>query len=423
MAAAERDYWVRAPLNERGTRWLAVAAGVALVAILLREPLLLTLAVVLLLVAAVARVWWRFGLSEVSYRRRFPARAFYGEEIELELVTENAKPLPLIWLEVVDEFPNRLEVVGTPLEPAGKPNIGLFRTFFSVRPYERVRRRYRLRCTARGFHHFGPARLTTGDPFGFSAREQSVERVDDLIVYPRLVPVTAFGLPARQPLGERKPAHLAIEDPLRVEGVRPYVAGDSPRRIHWRASARTGTLQAKRYEPTATETVALFLDGNTFEHFWEGIDPELLELAITVAASLAAHLLREGRPVGLFSNAPTSGNARFIRVAPGRHPAQLTRILEALAQMIPSTGARIEQTLTRETGTLAQGATIVVVTGHVTADLQRTLLRLLRSNRHVVLIACGEEPVLGAELRRRLPMYHVAGTEGWDALDRVALVR
>jgi len=205
--------------------------------------------------------------------------------------------------------------------------------------------------------------------------------------------------------------------------VRPYLAGDSPRRIHWRASARTGVLQAKRYEPTATETVAIFLDANTFEHFWEGIDPALLELAITVAASLAAHLIDEGRQVGLFSNAPTSGNARFIRLAPSRHPAQLTRILEALAQMVPSTGARIEQTLTRETGTLVQGATIVLVTGYVTADLQRTLLRLMRANHHVVLVTCGEEPVLGPEVRHRLLTYHVGGKERWDALDRVALAR
>ena len=172
---AERDYWVRAPLDERGTRWFTVAGGVALAAILLRQPLLLTLAVVLLLVAASARLWWRFGLSEVTYRRRFPARAFYGEEIELELVTENAKPLPLIWLEVVDDFPRRLEVVGTDLEPSGKPNVGLFRTFFGVRPYERIRRRYHLRCTARGYHHFGPARLTTGDPFSRVASAEGIQ--------------------------------------------------------------------------------------------------------------------------------------------------------------------------------------------------------------------------------------------------------
>ena len=42
-----------------------------MVAIVMREPLLLILAVVLALTAALARLWWRFGLSQVSYRREF----------------------------------------------------------------------------------------------------------------------------------------------------------------------------------------------------------------------------------------------------------------------------------------------------------------------------------------------------------------
>jgi len=418
----ERDWWVHAPLDERGTRWLVAAAVLAVIAILLRQPLLLTLAIVLALAAASARLWWRFGLSEVTYRRRFATtRAAFGEEIELELITENAKPLPLVWLEVTDEFPTALEVVGATLEPAAKPRVGIFQAFFSVRPYERVRRRYRLRCTARGYYRFGPAKLTTGDPFGFAAREREIPTTDHLIVYPRVLPLTAFGLPARQPLGDAKPAQPLVEDPLRVAGVRPYAAGDSPRRIHWRASARTGTLQVKQYERSADPTVALFLDTNTFEHFWEGQRSDLLELAITVAASLAARALDEGRQVGLIANAPASGSARFIRVPPGRHPAQLARILEMLAMLVPGTGVRVEQTLTAESGKLPWGATVVVVTANVTAGLQRTLVRLARNGRQVVLVSCGPEPALEPELRRRLTIYHVGPEETWETRDAVAL--
>lgn len=421
---ADRDWWVHEPIDERGTRWLAAAVGLAVIAILLREPLLLTLAGVLALAVASARLWWRFGLSEVTYRRRLATtRAFFGEEIELELIAENAKPLPLVWLQVVDEFPEELGFIGVSLEPASKPRVGIFRAFFSVRPYERVRRRYRVRCRARGYHRFGPATLTTGDPFGFAAREQEVDVVDELVVYPRVVPVAVFGLPARQPLGQRNAVQPLVEDPMRFDSVRPYVAGDSFRRIHWRASARTGALLAKRYERTANPTVALFLDANTFEHFWEGFDPALLELAISVTASLATHALDERRQVGLYANAPTSGAARFIRLPPGRHPAQLTRILEMLARLIPSTGVRIEQTLASEIAGLPWGATIVVVSPCVTDGLQRSLLRLARAGRHLVLVSCGEEPEIGTALRQRLIAYHVGGEEAWDALDRIALAR
>ena len=124
--------------------------------------------------------------------------------------------------------------------------------------------------------------------------------------------------------------------------MRPYSPGDLPRRIHWRASARTGALQSKQYEPGAVPTVALFLDVNTFERFWEGLDPERLELAISATASLATHALSERRQVGLYANAPLAGGERQIRILPGRHPAQLTRILEALALLIPHTGLRLD---------------------------------------------------------------------------------
>lgn len=419
----DEGQFLHAPTSEPGTHWFGVAALLGLVAMLARQPLLLMLAVVLALLAALARLWWHHGLSAVTYRRRFSAnRAFFGEELVLELTTENAKPLPLGWLEVVDEFPSALEVVGAALEPSNKPLTRIFRAFFSIGPYERVRRRYRLRCVTRGYHRFGPATLTTGDLFGFAAREQDSPLVDYLIVYPRVVPLTALGLPARQPLGDRVSAQPLVEDPLYFTGARPYIPGDSPRRVHWRASARTGVLQTKQYERSATSVVALFLDTNTFEHPWEGIDPTVLELAITVTASLAADRLEAGWQVGLFANAPVSGadRFRFIRVAPSRHPAQLGRILEALARLIPGTGFRIEETLAREATALPWGATVVVVTANVTAGLQRMLARLARQGHRPVLVSCGEEPALDPVLRRRLTAYHVGGEEAWDARTPIA---
>ena len=101
----------------------------------------------------------------------------------------------------------------------------------------------------------------------------------------------ALGLPVRQPLGDLHPLQPLVEDPLRVEGVRPYVAGDNPRRIHWRATARTGSMQVKRYERMASPTIALFVDTNTFEFFWEGQRLRCWNWQSARARSLAAHLL------------------------------------------------------------------------------------------------------------------------------------
>ena len=151
--------------------WAGTAIGVALLALLIDQPLLLVLALLLGLAAASAWCWWRFGLSEVSFERHLSAeRAAFGEEIEIELAIENAKPLPLVWLDVQDEFPEELPVLGATIEPNEKSRRVTFHTVFSAGPYERVRRRYRISCAKRGLFSFGPATLQTGDPFGFSRR-------------------------------------------------------------------------------------------------------------------------------------------------------------------------------------------------------------------------------------------------------------
>lgn len=382
--------------GERGEhlgQWAITGAVITALTLIFRQPLLALLAFAVTLTLASALIWRRYGLSQITYSRSFSqTRAFPGEEVTFEITLENVKVLPLPWLEVVDEFPSQMRYPTLDLEPSSKPNVKVFRTLFSIRPYERVRRRYHVTCTRRGRHRFGPATLTSGDVFGFSGHHIEIDEPDYLIVYPLVRPVTAFGLPAKQPFGDEKPLQALVEDPLRFSGVRPYVPGDAPKRIHWRASARTGVLQSKQYEPSTTPVLAIFLDVNTFEHFWEGLNTDLLELVISAAASIAAHGLDERRQVGLYVNAPLYGGERFVRIPPSRHPDQLRKILEALALLIPHTGNRIENIIAVESRQIPRGATIVVITGNVTARLEETLARLFRSGHAITLLAFGDQP-------------------------------
>jgi uncharacterized protein (DUF58 family) len=371
-------------------QWCILGAVITLGALIIRQPLLALLAFAVTLALGAALIWRRYGLRNLRYSRAFSeTRGFPGDEITLEITLENAKVLPLPWIEVEDEFPDELGYPGTELDVSTLPKVGLFRTIFSIRPYERVRRRYRVVCTRRGRHRFGPAVLSTGDIFGFASSRREFEDTDYLVVYPRVRPVTEFGLPAKQPFGDMKPLRRLIEDPLQISGVRPYVPGDAPKRIHWRASARTDVLQSKQYEPTADPIMAVFLDVNTFEHFWEGLNTDLLELAIEAAASIVAHGLDERRQVGLYVNAPLHGGERSVRISPSRHPDQLRRALEALALLIPHTGNRIEALIAAESRHIPRGATIVVVTGNVTKGLEETLARLFRAGHAITLLAFG----------------------------------
>jgi uncharacterized protein (DUF58 family) len=393
---AERGRFFGRTTPQRGRDWLIAAGVIALIALLLRQPLLVLLAGAVMLTIGLVLLWQKYGLVRVRYERSFSrSRAFPGEEVTLEITVENAKLLPMPWLEIEDEMPLSLEYPGFELQTSNLPNVGILHTYFTAGPYERVRRRYRVACPRRGYHRFGRVRLTTGDVFGFTSIEEERDTGDYLLVYPRVVPVVELGLPPKQPFGDERPLRPLMEDPMRFRGVRPYAPGDPPRHIHWRASARTGDLQSKQFEPSALPTLAMFLDVNTFERFWEGLDPERLELAIAAAASLAAHGLEEGRQVGLYVNAPLArGGARTVRLAPGRHPSQLGRILDALALLIPHTGNRVEALLAEEARRLPWGATVVVLTGYVTSGLEEELARLHRTGHAVTLVAFGRAPEL-----------------------------
>ncbi len=173
---------------------------------------------------------------------------------------------------------------------------------FSLWSFQRVTRRYQLGCSARGVFSFGPAVLRSGDPFGWLVREERLPARESLLVYPVVAPIESFGLPPRHPFGERATPRRLLEDPLRVAGVREYIRGDDPRRIHWKATARAGELRSKIYEPSSQYRLLILLDINTYQEAWMGLDPEIQELTIAAAASIAMWALDEGYAVGLLAN-------------------------------------------------------------------------------------------------------------------------
>lgn len=418
------DWWNTPDVGIELPRWMTVAGVLLLIGIFFRQEALVLVGLAIALVALALRLWWDFALVAITYSRHFSTRrAFHGDEVTVTLETVNLKPLPVTRLEVAEYVTDNVEIPGRTLDRTEIPNRRLFRTLFSLGFYERVDYRYTFRTHRRGWYRFGPAVLTATDPFGLVRKKRRFEELGGVLTYPRVVPVTQVIVPARQPYGDFKPPQALMEDPMRIAGVRQYEPGDSPRRIHWRATARTGELQTRVSEPSATPIAAVFLDTITFSHLWEGQQSDLLELAVVVTSSICAQLLEGRYQVGLYANAPIPDVSRSVRIPPNRRPGQLTHILERLAMIAPAFGARIEQMMTEEIPRLPWGATLVVVTCRVTPTMQRMLIRLARTtgNQRVVLVAIGDRPEVLPDLRRRVPVYHLGTKEKWDEIERITL--
>jgi uncharacterized protein (DUF58 family) len=119
---------------------------------------------------------------------------------------------------------------------------------------------------------------------------------------------------------------------------------------------------------------------------FEGLDPQTLELAITVAASVVNFALEEGWMVGMQVNTFATNSDRQVKLPPSRDAGQFTRILEVLARIHGWSGLPIEELIRAQRYAIPRGATLVVVTGVVTADLLDVLLSLRRAGHPVTLI-------------------------------------
>jgi uncharacterized protein (DUF58 family) len=443
-------------------QWYYLCIAIILLGLLVRQPLLLVIGLLGVLVLAVTDIWAKYCLQDLRYQRRFSEqRVLFGEEIALSLSIENAKLLPLPWLEIEDSVPRPLTFKGRRLRISTARNMVMLENLFSLRWYERVTRPYTVLCNARGVHMFGPAVLRSGDVFGFLNRQETLDNRQYLLVYPMVVPITRFGLPSRHPFGDNRAPRRLLEDPSRVIGVRDYTYGDDLRRIHWKATARMMQLQSKVYQATTTYTLVLFLNVISQLDAWYGIRPELQELSICATASVADWALDQGYAVGLYANTimympemgmsistsqPSSSldesgelspalapnpddeeeerrveavvadqlKRRRIHLPPASNEEQRKRIMEVLARIQSYFGSSIEELIQIERTRLPAGATVVVITSTVSDPLLDTLSRVKQSGHAVTLLHVGDSP-LSATLAG-ITVCHIGGEETWKDL-------
>lgn len=443
-------------------QWYYLCIAIILFGLIIHQPLLLIIGFLGMLVLATTDIWAKYCLQNLRYQRHFSEeRVLFGEEIHLSLAIENAKLLPLPWLEIEDSVPRELIIKGRHMRISSVRNMLVLENLFSLRWYERVTRPYTVLCNTRGVHMFGPTVLRSGDVFGFLNRQVSLSNRQYLLVYPLVVPITRFGLPSHHPFGDNRAPRRMLEDPSRVVGVRDYMYGDDLRRVHWKATARTMQLQSKVYQATTTYTLVLFLNIVSQLDAWYGIRPELQELEICATASVADWALDQGYAVGLYANTimymPEMGmsvstphipsspnqlddlspaitrnegtivedvqrelvladqlNRRRIHLPPASNEEQRKRIMEVLARIQSYFGSSIEELIQIERTRLPAGATVVVVTSTVSDPLLDTLSRVKRSGHAVTLLYVGDSPL--SRTLGGITTYHIGGEETWKDL-------
>ncbi|MCK2217264.1 DUF58 domain-containing protein [Actinomadura sp. ATCC 31491] len=145
---------------------------------------------------------------------------------------------------------------------------------------------YPLPTGVRGEIPVGPLVVVRADPFGLTRRVRPYGSPATLLVRPRTVPLPVPPSGRAHHL-EGPTSDNAPSGTVTFHTLREYVVGDDLRHVHWRSSARTGTLMVRQLIDASLPTTTVVLDTRG----------ELSELAVDAAASVAVAAARAGFPV------------------------------------------------------------------------------------------------------------------------------
>lgn len=272
-------------------------------------------------------------------------RVVAGGAVNLSIEVENSSARPA--LPTTAEMP-----VGEALRRIPIPFIG---------PHGHTVVPAAVAASARGVIEVGPLTLSRRDPLGLLQRKVTWRDRHRIHVHPRTVFLPPGSAGLVRDLDGAASRRLTDSD-LSFHAVREYVQGDAMRHVHWRSTAKTGTLMVRQYEESQTARSAILFDANRAEY----ASDEEFELGVSVAASVSMQAVREGRERFVASQW-TPGRLRPSIDGLEELPSQtLSQLLDAWAELEVAEEAQAIERLARGLAESRRPLSIVVVvTGSV----------------------------------------------------------
>lgn len=322
------------------------------------------------------------GKGCLSVRRTLPPRFSLGEEQRVELCFSNQSRLRLK-LRIRDELPEALELCGA------MPEV-------EIPPQGAAVCAYAARAVRRGTHAYGQVVVRVEHGLGLAWREYRLTVADQIKVYPRFRGVDDYNLVAKIDRREefvRRPRRVPGSG-MEFESLRPYVAGEDPRQIDWKATARRATLISRNRQVEKGQQIAVLIDsGRLMAEAIDGLTK--LDHALNAAILLGHVAQKRGDTlaVACFSNRIES----FLPAVRGA--AILPRVLEALYTVEPRFVESDYWLVTAQVmGMLHRRSLVILFTDLLDAASGVGLLNNLKraARRHVVLCVVLRDPRLAA---------------------------
>jgi uncharacterized protein (DUF58 family) len=362
--------------------------------------LVLALPILTLLVVRRAR------LMLFNTRRIEPEQIDAGQSAIVHLTLRNNSRLPTGALMLEDRLPEQLR---------GKARFALD----SIGGRSERVVQYRIPALPRGRYESGPLLIRLIDRFHLVDLMRSFTASAHLLVGPVVERLGGTEPPRSQDVGDNAGSHSVGAHGADDASTREYRVGDDLRKIHWRSSARTGSLMVRHAERPWQGRSTLLLDLRECAHqrsqrpaVAHGEDEagrpdprhtDSMEWAISAAASIATHMQLARQQIELVygSGAGPAGDGEHSLAAPAVRLDEPRQVRELFADVAASSDhdlAACAVPLARS----SRDATLIAVLGEPDQLTLHMLLEVTARRRGTTGIALILDSVTWADPARRL---------------------
>lgn len=167
---------------------------------------------------------------------------------------------------------------------------------YCLLPETQINRRTTLVCRYRGRYQVGISRIRVTDFLGLFSITYRCPQTVNAVVLPRVIHLERLVYSPKSE-AEEKERELSVREEIPNMQVRQYIRGDSMRRIHWKASARTQELKTRQYTEEPRKKNLLVLDLKRQSAYSDEtrliFEDKLLECALAIAD----YFLKIGTPL------------------------------------------------------------------------------------------------------------------------------
>ncbi len=272
------------------------------------------------------RKYWNRGLNvELSFDAQVLTEDETGYITEI-ISNDNFLPIPSLWI----KFGVDRSLIFKDIENVTMSDKRYKNDIFSIQLYQRIKKKLTFTASKRGYYTIDRIDVVASDLMLSDSLVTSVPCDMTLIVYPRLTDSKDIEIPFNRIMGEVISKRRIYADPFEFSRIRPYMQGDNPKDINWKATSKTGVFQTNVHEYTSGQEIT-FLFNPDSERLLR--DDDLTEEGIRIIATLSTLFTAQGINVSFYTSAHDILSGLPSSAKPGYGKSHCEEIYRTLARL------------------------------------------------------------------------------------------